>query len=416
MKKVQIMLTKLNFRIIWILLLVLSNNVFGQRLPETNFLRGIAMYERGCKDSSLLYFKENLEKDPNNLDSHFYMAKIYFEMNNNTEAIKQFLIVEKKQYARASLMLSKAYARLENPEKSIQYLDIHLKSKYKLPESRILLDTDLQNIDTDKLWIEYWRNNRSYSAFDETLAEANYMIKSKEPIEALNILSEGLKKGYRKPPLLALRAELYFTLDNMQLALDDLNKAISGDKRNSDLYALRGRIYMNQNKYKSALGDFNLSLKYSPEKFNIYILRAVAAQKSGNMDIAIQDMNFYLKYFPEDDNAWYNFGEIYKMEGLYFDALKCFNKCLSFNTSKAEYFASRGETYYHTRTYKYAGNDLSMALDLDPYNAKAYFFKGHTSIKLGDKEHACFCYEKAFEYGMKEAYNEMMKNCPLNNK
>ena len=396
-------------------MLVFSNDAFGQRLPEANYLSGLAMYEKGLRDSSLLYFKESLEINPDNLDSHFYIGKIYFELNNISEAIKQFQIVEKKQIARSSLMLSKAYARIEDTEKSIEYLDIHLKSRYKLPESTILLDADLQNIENEKLWIEFWKNNNSYSAFDKTLAEANYMIKSKEPIEAINILSEGIKKGYRKSPLLAKRAEIYFMLDNMELAEEDVNKAISGDKRNSNLYELRARISMEQDKFKSALEDFNLSLKYSPEKFNIYPLRARAAQKSGFMDIAIKDMNFYLSYFPKDDNAWYNFGEIYKMEGLYFDALKCFNTCLGINSTKTEYFAARGETYFHTRTYKYAGNDLSMALDLDPYNAKAYFFKGHTSLKLGDKDHACFCYEKAFEYGMKEAYNEMMKNCPLNN-
>ena len=404
-----------NFKIIWILLFIVSNNASAQRLPEADFLKGLSMYERGLRDSSLLYLKKSLEKDDDNPDIHFYMGKVYFEMNNISESIIQLQIVEKKQKAKASFLLSKAYARQGDTEKSIQYLDIHLKSKYKLPESKIFLDTDLQKLEQDKRWIEYWKSNHSYSAMDKTLAEAKYLVKSKDDIEAINILSEGLKKGYSKPPLLALRAEIYFELENMNLALDDINKAIKADKRNPDLYALRGEIYMQEEKYKSALEDFNIVLKFSPEKFNTYPRRAIAAQKSGFMDIAKNDMNFFLGYFPEDDNGWYQFGEIYKLEGLYFDALKCLNICLSLNNTMAEYFLSRGETYFYTRTYKYAGNDLSMALDLDPYNAKAYYYKGQTSLKLGDKDNACFCFEKAYEYGMKKAYNEMIKICPLNN-
>lgn len=417
MKKEQLMLMKLNFKIIFLLLLVTSSiKGYGQRLPDEYLLSGMAMYERNIKDSALIYFKKSLETKPDNSDSHLYIGKIYFEMNNNNEAIKHFLIVEKKQFGRASFMLVKAYARLEEIDKAIEYLEIHLKSKYKLPESKILLDPVIQELDNNRLWIDFWKNNNSYTGFDETIASINYLIKTKEYIEAINLINESLKKAYRKSPLLALRAEVYDKLENFSLAIDDLNNAIPSDKRNPGLYLFRAKVLMKDKKYKSALKDLDIALKFTPENFSIYPIRAMAAQKTGFLDHAQSDMDFYLKYFPEDDNAWYSYGEIYKSEGLYFDALKCFNKCLSLDKTKAEYYLSRGETYYNTRTYKYANNDLAMALDLDPRNATAYFFKGQTSLKLGDQEHACYCFQKAFEYGMRESYNEMIKYCPPENK
>ncbi|MCK4919489.1 MAG: tetratricopeptide repeat protein [Bacteroidales bacterium] len=406
---------KLNFKIIFLLLLATSIKGIGQRLPDEYLLSGMAMYERDIKDSSLIYFKKSLEIKPDNSDSHFYLGKLYFDMNNNSEAIKHFLFVEKKQTGRASFMLVKAYAQIGEIEKAIEFLEIHLRSNYKLPESKIFLDPVIQKLENNGLWIDFWKNNNSYSGFDEAIASINYLIKTKEYLEAINLITESLKKAYRKPPLLALRAEIYDMLENYSLAIEDLNNAIPGDKRNPELYIFRAKVLMKEHKYKAALKDLDIALKYTPENFSIYPLRAMAEQKSGFLERAQSDMNFYLRYFPEDDNAWYGFGEIYKSEGLYFDALKCFNKCLSLDKTKSEYYLSRGETYFNTRTFKYANNDLAMALDLDPRNAKAYFIKGQTSLKLGDKDHACYCFQKAFEYGMRESYNEMIKNCPPEN-
>ena len=406
---------QLNFKILFLLLLVTSIKGFGQRLPDNYLLSGMAMYERDIKDSSLIYFKKSLEIKPEDSDSHFYIGKIYFEMNHNSEAIKHFLIVEKKQIGRASFMLVKTYARIGEIDKAIEFLEIHLKSNYKLPESKILLDPVIQELENNSLWIDFWKNNNSYTGFDEVIASIKYLIKTNEYLEAINLINESLKKAYRKSPLLALRAEIYNTLENYGLAIDDLNNAIPGDKRNPRLYVFRAEVLMKEQKYKSALKDLDIALKFSPENFSIYPIRAKAEQRLGFLELAQSDMDFYLKYFPEDDNAWYSYGEIYKSEGLYFDALKCFNKCLRLDKTKAEYFLSRGETYYNTRTYKYANNDLAMALDLDPRNAKAYFFKGQTNLKLNDQEHACYCFQKAFEYGMRESYNEMIKYCPPEN-
>ncbi|MCF8391422.1 MAG: tetratricopeptide repeat protein [Bacteroidales bacterium] len=409
------MLMKLYFKIICFLVLVnASTSGFGQRFSDENLLMGIAMYERGIKDSALIYLNKSLETDRDNADSHLYLGKVYFEMNQNDEAIKQFLMVEKKQKGPASFDLTKAYAKAGDVEKAIEYLDIHLNSNYKLPESKILLDPDIQTLDNNALWVDYWKTTSSYKGFDESLSSINYLIKSEDYLEAINLIGESLKKSYRKSPLLALRAEIYEKLENYSLAISDLNEAIAGDKRNPELYFSRGKVLLQQEKYKLAVEDFDNAIKFNPKNFKIYPFRAIALQKSGLMQLAASDMNFYLKYFPDDDYAWFTYGEINKSEGLYFDALKCFNKCLEMDKTKADYFLSRGETYFKTRTYKYANRDLAMALDLDPKNAKAYYFKGLTSLKLGDQDHACYCFQRSYEYGMREAYNEMVKYCPLN--
>jgi len=416
MRKEQQMKLKLrlNFKTICFLVLASSGiSGYGQKPLDENYLAGIAMYERGIQDSALIYLHKSLQTDPQNTNAHFYLGMIYFEKNYIEEAIKHFQIVEKKQIARASLMLVKAYAKEGDVDKAIEYLDIHLKSNYKEAESKILLDPIIQTLENNSLWIDFWKNNNAYTGFDEAIASINYLIKSEEYLEAINEISEGLEKAYRKSPLLALRAEIYSKLGNYGLAISDLNDAIAGDKRNADLYIARAKNLIKQEKYKLALEDLDFALKYNPEKFDIYPLRATVSQKTGLIELAKSDMNFYLKYFPNDDMAWFNFGEIYKSEGLYFDALRCYNKCLEMSNTKAEYYLSRGETYFNTRTYKYANNDLSMALDLDPRNSKAYFIKGKTNINLGDKDLACYCFQMAYELGLKEAYNEIIKYCPI---
>lgn len=389
--------------------------ISGQRLPDSDLLKGISLYQRNLSDSSAIYLNRYLLKDKANIDSHMYLGMIAFNDANYHEAINQFLLAENKQPGRASLMLAKSFSNIEETEKTIHYLDIHLKSKYKEAENKILLDKDLQKTDNKQEWIDFWKNNDSYSGFDNFIAEAEYLNKNGENLEAINFLSEGLKKGYRKSAIFSLRAKIYLEMGNNKLALDDITKSIDVDKRNAKLYATRGEIYLKEEKYKLALDDFNKSLNYQPLNFKLYIKRAITYQKTKLFDLALKDMNFYLLYFPEDDYAWFQFGDIYKEEKQYFDALKCFNKSISFDKANSAYYLSRGETYFFTRTYKYARNDFSMSLDIDPKNAKANYYAGKTNLLLGDKEAACFYFKRAYEYGMNEAYNELIKYCKENN-
>ncbi len=400
-----------NIKRIIFIILIFPQVINGQKSPGDNYLRGLASYQQEMYDSALISFTISKGLDEKNAWVWYYSGLVYFQKGNYREAISDFLEAEKLQTGIASYMLAKTFARQNHIEKTLEYLDIHLRSNYKKSESTVLLDEDLSRFENHKEWLKFWKESKYYSGFDELISEADYLINSEDFIEAINLLSEGMKKNYRESPLRAKRAEVYIQMGNDGPALRDLNKAINGDRRNSSLYALRGAVNYRLKNFSQAAEDFEQALKYDPSSFGLYTKKAMTFSRNGNYDEAMENMQFYLEYFPSDDHAWYLYGKIHMESGDYLRALRSLNRALDLNKTKAEYYIARGESYYNSRTYKYADNDLSMALDLDPRNPDAYYIKGLIAVKQGDQDHACYCFRKAFRFGKKEAFNQIDKYC-----
>jgi tetratricopeptide (TPR) repeat protein len=399
------------FSFSYLLLCLLSLNVAGQKNSDENFLKGKAFYQMQENDSALHYLSLNLKTEKDNPNALYLRGLIYLNQNKNELALQDFLNCEKTQKNLASYQLSKTYVRLGDITNALIYLDLNLRSTNKVSEKEIFMDKDFSRLENNEEWKRFWNNSNYFTGYDATLTEADYLIKTKKYAEAADLLSEELKGGYRKSPLYAKRAEVYIAIYNYRLALSDLTAAIDGDRRNAKLYIRRADTEMMMEKYGTALEDYNLALKYNPDQFEVYLKRAQALSKNDRYEEAIKDILFYQNFFPEDAEAFFQAGNIHKDKGKYFDALKNYNECLKRDQSKAEYFMGRGESYLATRTYRYAYNDFSMTLDIDPENAYAYFLKAKSSLQLGDKEGACFSLKKAYQYGYYEAKELMDKNC-----
>jgi tetratricopeptide (TPR) repeat protein len=390
---------------------ILAGNILAQEPGENNYLIGKARLETGQYDSALVYLDKALEKNKNNPDASFSKGIALYHKSQFVMAIREFEKVEKTSPGKASIWIARCYANIRDTKNCLEALDIHLKSNYRLPESTLLLDHDLAKLENDPKYIEFWKNGNWYTGLDQTLAEAGYLIKSKQYPEAINILSDGLKKGYRKAPLYAKRSEVYLSVGNLRLALDDLNNSIEIDRRNPELLVKRAGILYVTGKYRPALDDYNAAVKLNPNELIYHVGRSMAYNKKGLYTEAVNDINIYLSYYPGNDTAWYQCGIIHFENGNYFEALNCFNKALQLGQHDARFFAARGATYLKTRTYQYAWKDLSMALDLNPKDSEVFVNKGLAALNIGNKDDACFCFEMAKKLGNKEAFNLSEKYC-----
>ncbi len=393
------------------LLLLLLNEAFSQTGKASNFLTGKAHLESGQYDSALIYLERSIESDPRNDDAVFYKGMALYSKSQYAMAIQEFDKVEKNSKGKASIWIARSYAQLKDTQKCLQALDIHLNSNYRLPESTLLLDPVLSKLENDPLYIEFWKNGNWYTGFDKTIAEAGYLINSKKFPEAIDVLSAGLKAGYRKSPLYAKRAEVYMRVGNDKLALDDLNKALEMDSRNPELLEQRAVIQYRTGKYKSSLEDYNRAVKIAPKELRLYLGRAMALNKIGDYEAAKNDMNLYLQYYPGNDSAWYQFGMINYENENYLDAINCFNNSLKISQNDYRYFAGRGAAYLKTRTYTYAWKDLAMAIDLNPRDSESYVNKGIAAVNTGKMDDACFCFGMGKKLGNKEAFNYAEKYC-----
>jgi len=396
---------------ITLLFFISISNVYSQRIPDSNYLIGKANLEAGRLDSALVYFDQASIDQPKNADLYLNKGMALFKMSQYGMAIKEFEKSDLIVPGQASIWIARCYANLNDTKNCLKALEIHLTSTYRLPESSLKLDKDLSKLDEIPEYISFWKNGNWYTGLDNTLAEASYLIKSEQYTEAIDIIEEGFKKGYKKSALYAKRAEVYIKVKNYKLALDDLNKSLEMDKRNSELYIQRANILYLTGKYKPALEDYLSAYKLNPDEIGTLVGLAMAQNKNGLYDEAVKEMNTYLKYYPSSDTAWYQLGMIQFENSNYFDALNCFNISLKISQKDYRYFAARGATYLKTRTYQYAWKDLSMALDLNPRDSEVYVNKGLAAINTGKNEDACFCFETAKSLGNKEAFTYAEKYC-----
>ena len=84
---------------------------------------------------------------------------------------------------------------------------------------------------------------------------------------------------------------------------------------------------------------------------------------------------------------------------------------MEYNRSNPDFFIGRGKTYLSTRTYTYARNDFSMALDLDPGNPQTYLDKGIAELNLGNSKAACYAFKRAYDLGLYKAGEYLEKYC-----
>lgn len=392
-------------------LFIIPAEVPAQKLPHQDLLYGKAMLETGNVDSALYYLDRAQLALPSDADVAFQKGLALFEKKQYRMAINEFGKVEKSQKNRASIWIARCYANLNDSENCILALDAHLNSNYRLPESTLLLDKDLNLLENDPKYTDFWKKGTWYTPYDQILAEAGYLIKSQNYPDAINLITKGIDKGFRKPALYAKRAEVYHLSGNTKLALEDLSRSIDLDSRNPDVLTKRAMLNYETGKFKSALEDYNAALRLNPGELGIYVGRSLANNKNGFYEQAIMDMKVYLSYYPGNDTAWFHLGIVYFDHAEYFDALNCFNKSLKINQNEARYFAARGSTYLKTRTYAYAWKDFSMALDLNPRDAESYTGKGIAAINTGNLDDACFCFEAAKRLGSREAYDLSEKYC-----
>ena len=389
-------------------LLSISVLGFGQ---SDHFLAGRACMELDMYDSAVYHLEKALELNPGSTDLYYQLGISYFTMKRYPDARDAFYETEKRRKGMGSFYLAKSEIRLNHPQQALKYLRIHLSSRYKKSESEILLDEDIGTLDGSPGWQELWNEKKWYNSRDKLFHDAMFLKSQGEYLEAINQLNTLEKQGYKKSLVLSEKAAIYEELGNIKAARSSLKSAVKSDTRNLDALQQLAILQIADGEGEEAVEGLNRLIRQDPARFDAYMQRAEALSQAGDLNGAISDMELYLSYFPKNDSAYYLKGLIQFHHGRYLDAIQSFNKALGFNKGKADYYFARGLTYAATGTTLYAEKDMSMALDLDPLNGEMWYEKGKLAERLGTMESACFCYQKAFQYGVFEAGELFNQRC-----
>ena len=390
------------------LFLFLSVVIYSQEDP---YLKGRACMTEDRYDLALISLTEALRQSPGETDILYQLGLCHFALKDYPSAKESFYETEKRRKAMGSFYLAKCEVKLKHPELALNYLRTHLSSRYKKPESEILLDEDISTLENLPGWKQLWDEKNWYNNGDKEFQEALFLSDQGDDLEAINILNKLEKQGYKRSDVLTEKAAIYKKLGNEKAAFSALKSAVKSDVRNLDAAQQLSQFHVNDGNSEEAIALLNRVIRQDPARFEAYLQRAEALSAAGDLNGAMEDMDLYLNYFPSDDEAIYLKGIIQYENRSYLNAIQSFNAALRVEQGKAEYWFARGKTYAATGTTRYANKDLSMALDLDPLNGEIWYEKGLVSEKLGDLSEACHCYQKAFQYGIFEARDLLDSSC-----
>lgn len=375
------------------------------------FLAGRAFMIQEKYDSALVYLKQANELEPGQRSVLMNLGLCQFTLNNFPAARDVFYEAEKRWEGLGSLYLAKTEVRLNHPELALKYLRQHLESKYKIPERDILLDPELSLLEGTEGWQVLWNEKAWYKEADMEFQEAQFLKENGDALEAINILNQLEKQKYKRSLVSQEKAELYAMLGNKKAARSSLSSAVKSDMRNMDAALELSILQLENNELDEALSGLNRIIQREPDRFEAYLIRARVFSLSGNLNKALGDLDLYLSYFPDRHELIYEKGLILYEHNKYLDAIQSFNRALEMDKGQADYYFARGRAYATTGTTRYAEKDMSMALDLDPYNGETWFEKGKLSEKMGKGPEACQCYKKAYQYGVYEAGELIEKLC-----
>jgi tetratricopeptide (TPR) repeat protein len=125
---------------------------------------------------------------------------------------------------------------------------------------------------------------------------------------------------------------------------------------------------------------------------------------------AINDFSFTIRYFPDDINAYY-FRGLSKIKILDFEsAILDFNKILDINPNNELAIVKTAYVKYLQEKYDEAIDLYTKVIVLNENSGEAYFYRGLSKYKKGDKKEGCIDLDLANKFLYIEAYDEFVES------
>lgn len=361
---------------------------------------------------------ENIESAINQLKDYSdcieckeLLAELYYENGNSLKAVALYKELALIKPSNSYFMLAVIYASMGFAEEGVAYLESYFEYKNPKFYSEIISQTEFDIINSSAIWSKFWESNR-YSTNDLKLEEAAYLISQEDYNEAVVIL-ENLNYPKRSDLSNYLLAKVYFEQGSMPLASKYIDLSL---EKNSDFIKALELSY----EVAEIVGDYSkcnkitqLLLKENQYNPDYILMQAKSSNNLGNFGEADKYVKMYLQAFPDNEEAKFTHVKILINWQDYRNALISLNELLEKNTSKYEYFTTRGDIYYLMESWYFASNDYSMSLDIKPKQADAYYHYGMCAYHMNDQKKACNAWRKAAKMKNKEAAKMLFQECGL---
>jgi tetratricopeptide (TPR) repeat protein len=197
---------------------------------------------------------------------------------------------------------------------------------------------------------------------------------------------------------------LYYS-DNKKydLALKDIDKALSLHSDMSVSYTCRAKIYFNLQGYQDAINDYDSAIIYeaTPE---CYINRGIAYCALKEYDKGLEDISHGISINPDQatlKNGYRNLGKAYYETQKFEKSIENYNNFITIEPNVGEIWYNKGLSERMFNKPEDAVNSLNKAIKLVPDNGLYYRERAICWLMLGDKAKGRQDVMMAEKYGMK---------------
>jgi len=217
---------------------------------------------------------------------------------------------------------------------------------------------------------------------NEEITKINISFDNHNFKEVIKLSNKFLDNEPNNVYVLNLRSLGYYNIEEYNLALIDINKAITLDSSFVPLFENRALIYSATGRQEKAILDWSYCINNGYQNVNTYYGRGFSKMDINQYKEAIKDFDTALIYREES--------YIFKDRGLCKyslsrnanDAISDFNSAISLDTNSSSAYFNRGSMYYSLGQFKQSMRDFSKVLAIIPNhkNAKIWLEKSKEKI------------------------------------
>jgi len=195
-----------------------------------------------------------------------------------------------------------------------------------------------------------------------------------------------------------LRAKVWKSRNELDIALGDLNDAIRLDPTHAWVYNWRGILWREKKNHEKAIADHTEAIKLEPGDSLSYVNRGLALADAKQYDKAIDDFNQAIRFDPENARNFNKRGWARYCMGDNEKAIDDFNQALGLDPQLEDAYTNRGMAWFAKNDQDKAIADFSRALELDPRDAITYNDRGWAWERKSNHEKAIADFDQALRF------------------
>lgn len=171
---------------------------------------------------------------------------------------------------------------------------------------------------------------------------------------------------------------------NSGKAVDYMIRSLMADKSNVWGHAKKARALVQQGRFEMAMRDLNSAVSKVPRNPFFYNERGLVQQKLDKPDKAMADFNKALEKSPGYAPAHYNRARLLKAREDWKMALDAVNRAIAANSSNAAYYSLRGDIHLSLGFPAEALKDYDQAISIDDMDPSRYYRRGVVLFRLAE--------------------------------